>query len=118
MSTIKVNTITPYSDSVVNISASVITLDGSQISSSVNLTGSLGINGSSILNGNLLVTGSLTTSGSLTTFNFDSGSVITPTQSATPTFNGVDGQFLFGTDGGNHYIYVWMAGAWRSGSLG
>ena len=117
MSTIKVNTITPYSDSTVNISASVITLDGSQISSSVNLTGSLLIDGSTSLVGNSTITGSLTVSGSLSTFTFDSGSVITPTQSATPAFDGVDGQFLFGTDSGNHYIYVWMAGAWRSGSL-
>lgn len=42
---------------------------------------------------------------------------IYPTSSGTPTTTGSDGQFLFGTDGGKHYIYVWMNGGWRSGSL-
>lgn len=66
--------------------------------------------------GSLDVTGSFTVTGA-STFTYVSGSILTPTQSATPTFDGVDGQFVFGTDGGNHYIYVWMSGAWRSGSL-
>jgi hypothetical protein len=40
------------------------------------------------------------------------------TSSGTPSFNGLrDGEFTFGTDGGTHYLYVWMAGSWRSSSL-
>lgn len=66
--------------------------------------------------GSLNVTGSLTVTGAHSV-TWVSGSILTPTQSATPTFDGVDGQFVFGTDGGNHYIYVWMSGAWHSGSL-
>jgi hypothetical protein len=40
------------------------------------------------------------------------------TSSGTPSFSGLrDGEFTFGTDGGTHYLYVWMAGSWRSSSL-
>jgi hypothetical protein len=47
-----------------------------------------------------------------------SGSLALPTtQSAAPSWTGVDGEMAFATVTGNHYFYVWMAGAWRSGSL-
>lgn len=46
-----------------------------------------------------------------------SGSILEPTSSGVPTFTGRNGQFVFGTNAGNHFIYVWMAGAWRSSSL-
>jgi hypothetical protein len=40
------------------------------------------------------------------------------TSSGTPSYNGLrDGEFTFGTDGGTHYLYVWMTGSWRSSSL-
>jgi hypothetical protein len=57
--------------------------------------------------GNVVISGSL----------IASSSIISPTSSGTPLFTGTDGQFVFGTDGGNHYIYVWMSGTWRSSSL-
>ena len=65
----------------------------------------------------LTTTGTLTASGSLSTFNYVSGSVLTPTQSAAPNFDGVDGQFTFATVSGQYYIYVWMNGGWRSTEL-
>lgn len=46
-----------------------------------------------------------------------SGLILEPTSSGTPGFAGRDGQFIFGSSGGNHFIYVYMAGAWRSSSL-
>jgi hypothetical protein len=47
-----------------------------------------------------------------------SGSIVLPTtQSATPSWTGTDGEMVFATVGGNHFFYVWMSGAWRSGSL-
>ena len=47
-----------------------------------------------------------------------SGSIILPTtQSATPAWTGVDGEMIFATVGGSHFFYVWMSGAWKSGSL-
>ena len=46
-----------------------------------------------------------------------SGSILEPTSSGVPTFTGRDGQFIFGSSGENHFIYVYMAGAWRSSSL-
>jgi hypothetical protein len=47
-----------------------------------------------------------------------SGSIVLPTtQSAAPSWTGVNGEMVFATVTGNHYFYVWMAGAWRSGSL-
>ena len=46
-----------------------------------------------------------------------SGSILEPTSSGVPTFTGRDGQFIFGSSGGNYFIYVYMAGAWRSSSL-
>ena len=59
---------------------------------------------------NLLVaaSGSVTISGSL---------ILTPTASGAPTSPGTDGQIIFGQAGGNYKIYVWLGGAWRSGSL-
>ena len=40
------------------------------------------------------------------------------TSSGTPSYSGErDGEFTFGTDSGTHYLYVWMAGSWRSSSL-
>lgn len=49
--------------------------------------------------------------------NSVSGSRIYPTSSGVPTFTGQDGQFVFGSSGGNYYIYTWMGTQWRSGSL-
>jgi hypothetical protein len=47
-----------------------------------------------------------------------SGSIVLPTtQSAAPSWTGTDGEMVFATVTGNHFFYVWMAGAWRSGSL-
>jgi hypothetical protein len=47
-----------------------------------------------------------------------SGSITLPTtQSIAPTWTGTDGEMVFATVTGNHRFYVWMAGAWRSGSL-
>ena len=47
-----------------------------------------------------------------------SGSIILPTtQSSSPAWTGMDGEMVFATVTGNHFFYVWMAGAWRSGSL-
>jgi hypothetical protein len=57
--------------------------------------------------GNVIISGSL----------IASSSRVFPTSSGTPSFTGADGQFIFGSSGGNHYIYVWMSGAWRSSSL-
>ena len=59
---------------------------------------------------NLLVaaSGSVVISGSL---------ILTPTASSAPTSPGTDGQIIFGQDSGNYKIYVWLGGAWRSGSL-
>jgi hypothetical protein len=47
-----------------------------------------------------------------------SGSIVLPTtQSSIPSWTGTDGEMVFATVTGNHRFYVWMAGAWRSGSL-
>ena len=46
-----------------------------------------------------------------------SGLAITPTSSGAPSHTGTDGQMVFGTVGGVHYMFVWMAGGWRSSSL-
>jgi len=47
-----------------------------------------------------------------------SGSIVLPTtQSTIPAWSGSNGEMVFATVGGNHRFYVWMAGAWRSGSL-
>ena len=46
-----------------------------------------------------------------------SGAILSPTSSGVPSFTGVDGQMVPGSDGSNHYIYVWMSGGWKSSSL-
>jgi hypothetical protein len=46
------------------------------------------------------------------------GSITVPTtRSAAPNWTGTDGEMIFATVSGNHRFYVWMSGAWRSGSL-
>ena len=91
------------------------------------ITGSLITSGSSTVIGNttitdgVIITGSFVSSGSSFTINNISGSILTPTASLTgliaPTFNGVEGQFLFGSGSQGYKLFVWMGGAWRSGSL-
>lgn len=47
-----------------------------------------------------------------------SGSVSIPqTASAEPTWSGSDGEIIPATVGGSYYLYMWMNGAWRSGSF-
>jgi hypothetical protein len=58
--------------------------------------------------GNVTISGSLQVSGSLT---------ISPTSSGTPAYTGKDGEIVFGQTGADYKIYVWLGGAWRSGSL-
>lgn len=61
-------------------------------------------------------TGSLNVQGSAN-FNSSTGVRVFPVLSGAPTFTGVDGQFVFSTLGGNYYIYVWISGGWRRGTL-
>jgi hypothetical protein len=58
--------------------------------------------------GSVVISGSLQVSGSL---------IVSPTSSGTPAYTGKDGEIVFGQTGGNYKIYVWLDGAWRSGSL-
>lgn len=47
-----------------------------------------------------------------------SGSIALPqTQSAAPTWTGVDGEIVPATVGGVYRLYMWMNGAWRSSSF-
>jgi hypothetical protein len=39
------------------------------------------------------------------------------TASAAPTYSGSEGQVVFGVVGGSAFIYAWLGGRWRSGSL-
>ena len=82
-------------------------------------TGSHAVTGSLTTSGSLIITGSVGISG-LVTINNVSGALLTPTASLsgiTPTFNGSEGQFLFGSGSNGYKIFVWLGGAWRSGSL-
>ena len=42
---------------------------------------------------------------------------IPQTQSAAPTWTGRDGEIIPATVSGKYYLYMWMSGAWRSGSF-
>lgn len=47
-----------------------------------------------------------------------SSSILIPqTQSAAPSWTGVDGEIIPATVSGTHYLYMWMNGAWRSSSF-
>lgn len=84
------------------------------------ITGSLTVSGSLTVIGSNTITGSFIASGSSFIINNNSGSILTPTASfngITPTFNGVEGQFLFGSGSQGYKLFVWIGGAWRSGSL-
>jgi hypothetical protein len=67
----------------------------------------------------LMIIGNGTTSSRKDAFKVRmSGSIVLPTtQSSSPSWTGTDGEMIFATVTGNHRFYVWMAGAWRSGSL-
>jgi len=67
----------------------------------------------------LMIIGNGTTSSRKDAFKVRmSGSIVLPTtQSSSPSWTGTDGEMIFATVTGNHIFYVWMAGAWRSGSL-
>lgn len=58
--------------------------------------------------GNSIITGSLRVTGSI---------IIPATQSVAPTWSGSDGEIVPATVGGSYFLYMWMAGAWRSGSF-
>lgn len=48
----------------------------------------------------------------------NSSSILIPqTQSAAPTWTGKDGEIIPSTVSGKYYLYMWMNGAWRSGSF-
>ena len=67
-----------------------------------------GVDGSNRHNLLVAASGSVTISGSL---------IVSPTSSGTPAYTGKDGEIVFGQTGANYKIYVWLGGAWRSGSL-
>jgi hypothetical protein len=47
-----------------------------------------------------------------------SGSIVIPTtQSANPSWTGIDGETVYVTTGGSYYIVVWLDGQWRSTPL-
>ena len=47
-----------------------------------------------------------------------SGSIVLPTtQSVAPAWTGTDGEIVPATVGGQYFLYMWMNGAWRSGSF-
>ncbi len=49
-----------------------------------------------------------------------SGSIILPSivSSAAPSWTGTDGEMIFGDDGdGNHKIFVWVSGGWKTSTL-
>jgi hypothetical protein len=47
-----------------------------------------------------------------------SGSIILPnTQSVKPVWSGSNGEIVPATVGGQYFLYMWMNGAWRSGSF-
>jgi hypothetical protein len=47
-----------------------------------------------------------------------SGSIVLPTtQSSAPSWTGTDGEIVPATVGGQYFLYMWMNGAWRSGSF-
>lgn len=43
--------------------------------------------------------------------------VVATTSSAAPTWTGVDGEIIPATVSGKYLLYMWMNGAWRSGSF-
>jgi hypothetical protein len=83
------------------------------------VTGSFTTSGSIVVTGSVDITGSINLSGLLTITNV-SGALLTPTASLTgtaPIFSGSEGQFLFGSGSNGYGMFVWLGGAWRSGSL-
>jgi hypothetical protein len=54
------------------------------------------------------ITGSLIVTGSL---------ILSATQSTAPSYTGTDGEIVPATVGGQYFLYMWMNGAWRSGSF-
>jgi hypothetical protein len=92
--------------------------DGNYAWLATNLSGSnIIMSGSINATGSVTITGSLSVSGSLSTMTFVSGARLTVTSSGVPTWSGSDGQYIFGSGSGGYKMFVYLGGAWRSGSL-
>ena len=111
-----------------DITGSLVVSGSITTTEDVNLTGSFTGSFDGELNGRLTgsgtgswdgdVIGSLSGSFTGSWDGYNSGScLIGCTSSAVPTGARPEGTFEFVVDGGNYFMYVYLGGAWRSGSL-
>jgi len=111
-----------------DITGSLVVSGSITTTEDVNLTGSFTGSFDGELNGRLTgsgtgswdgdVVGSLSGSFTGSWDGYNSGScLIGCTSSAAPTGARPEGTFEFVVDGGNYFMYVYLGGAWRSGSL-
>jgi hypothetical protein len=72
-------------------------------------TGSFATTGSNTFIGNQVVSGSVTVTGSFYLPNTSLGGI--------PGFSGSQGQMLFGRNGDQYVIFVWLDGEWKKSAL-
>jgi len=75
---------------------------------SVNTINPLSGNNLVLSGSNVAIPGDLTVTGSI---------ALPTTQSTIPAWIGTDGEIIPATVGGKYLLYMWMNGAWRSGSF-
>lgn len=111
----------PWKDLYVSDSSIIFVSSSTTSSFGVNSSGSLSgafdgsLSGSFTGSGEGNFTGSF--SGSVDT-QFNSGScLIGCTSSVVPSYSASEGTFVFVATGSNHFIYAYVGGSWKSGSL-
>lgn len=100
--------------------------DGNVLYGDTTFTGSVTITGSTAVTGSTTVTGPTEVTGSVNikgdgkisgSFEVSGGLALPTISDGTPGYAGKKGEMVFGVDGSNYFFYVYLDGAWRSGSL-
>jgi hypothetical protein len=100
--------------------------DGNILYGDTTFTGSVTITGSTAVTGSTTVTGPVEVTGSVNikgdgkisgSFEVSGGLALPTISDGTPEYAGKKGEMVFGVDGSNYFFYVYLDGAWRSGSL-
>ena len=100
--------------------------DGNVLYGDTTFTGSVTITGSTAVTGSTTVTGTTAVTGSVNikgdgkvsgSFEVSGGLALPNVLDGAPGYTGKKGEMRFGVSGSSYFFYVYINGAWRSGSL-
>lgn len=100
--------------------------DGNVLYGDTTFTGSVSITGSTSTSGSVTVIGPIESTGSVNikgdgkisgSLEVSGGLALPRLLDGPPAYTGKSGEMVFGVDGSNYFFYVYLGGAWKSGSL-